>query len=68
MVERRREAAARRRAAEAEKLALFRTHMDPARSAELKRQAEMQLEMQQAYKRGDTKTVERLARLLAPPK
>ena len=65
---RKREAAARRRQADADSLAIFRAHMDPQHTAELKRRAEMQVQAQYLYRQGDTKGADRLVKALAPPK
>lgn len=40
--------------------------MDADRRMDMKKQSELRLELQQAHRRGDTATVKRLERLLAP--
>jgi len=55
-----------RRKAEAERLALWREHMDPGRVQEIKRQQDLQLRAQYAFRAGNVKEAERLQALLRP--
>lgn len=63
---RKREAAAGKRRADADLLAAYREHMDPARVAELKRHQELTLQLQFAHKAGNAAEVARLQRMLNP--
>lgn len=66
--ERRRERKKAKEDQERKEFEALRSRMlgDKDKREDMKKQAELQLELQQAFKRGDTATVKKLERLLAP--